>query len=459
MKRFLYSTLLAVVFTFALRGQTGSITNTLGASGLFTIKDASNNYFTLSQSTGQVNILRTLRLENTSSSTVGVIFKGADRFLHNYGTENTFMGINSGNFTMTGIKNLAFGGYSLNSNTTGNFNLAIGGYSLNSNTTGDGNIALGYESMYDNSTGLYNIAVGYQALWSNNGDNNTALGTQSLYSNITGYENTSVGNYSSYANSNGYRNTALGYRSMYNNNTGYYNTAVGYYSLNDNTAGTRNTGVGYESLRNTFGSLNTALGFSAGISITSGSNLTCVGNNAQPTVATATNQITLGDGFVTLLRCNVTTISSLSDVRDKKNITDLSLGLDFISKLKPRLFHWDRREWYDNNTSDGSKMKKAPTAGFIAQELDAVQNAEHTEWLNLVLKDNPDKLEATPGNLLPIMVKAIQELNIKSHEKAQQLARLTEENKELKRSLTEVNERMVQLDLLVKSIDAKVASK
>ena len=55
-------------------------------------------------------------------------------------------------------------------------------------------------------------------------------------------------------------------------------------------------------------------------------------------------------------------------------------------------------------------MKEESTAGFIAQELDEAQSQEHAEWLNLVLKSNPDRLEATPGNLLPIMVKAIQEL-------------------------------------------------
>ena len=78
--------------------------------------------------------------------------------------------------------------------------------------------------------------------------------------------------------------------------------------------------------------------------------------------------------------------------------------------VKPRLFNWDRREWYTNRMPDGSKMQATPTAGFIAQELDEVQTKENTKWLDLVLKSNPNRLEATPGNLLPIMVKAIQEL-------------------------------------------------
>jgi hypothetical protein len=85
-------------------------------------------------------------------------------------------------------------------------------------------------------------------------------------------------------------------------------------------------------------------------------------------------------------------------------------------KIKPRLFNWDKREWYKDKKSDGSKMQKTHTAGFIAQELDEVQTKENAEWLNLVLKDNPDKLEATPGNLLPVMVKAIQELKAENNE-------------------------------------------
>ena len=33
--------------------------------------------------------------------------------------------------------------------------------------------------------------------------------------------------------------------------------------------------------------------------------------------------------------------------------------------------------------------------------------------MDLVLEDNPDKLEATPGNLIPVLVNAIKELSAK----------------------------------------------
>jgi len=50
--------------------------------------------------------------------------------------------------------------------------------------------------------------------------------------------------------------------------------------------------------------------------------------------------------------------------------------------------------------------------GFIAQDLVAVEDdLEAHDWLQLTLRDNPDRLEATQGRLIPILVKAIQELS------------------------------------------------
>ncbi len=481
-----------LIFTSTVFSQ--SITNTLGIGGVFTIKDASNTYFTLTQSTGQVNILKTLRLENTTSSTTGIIFKGTTRFIHNYypaTSYNTFIGMFAGNFTLTGAnyntgigysslsslingsRNTALGYQSLSSNTSGNYNTALGYGSLKSNIDGDYNTAFGHASLNDNTTGYKNTAGGYASLFSNTvGYFNTALGYYSLYYNTAGYSNTALGNESLKDNTTGNYNTALGTFSLTNNTDGDRSTALGYQSLSSNTTGNYNTAVGYYSLvSNIDGFRNTGLGYFAGSTITTGSNLTCLGYNAEPTSGSATNQITLGNSSVTSLRCNVTTITALSDARDKKNITDLSVGLDFLMKVKPRLFNWDKREWYDNNVSDGSKMKKTPTAGFIAQELDEVQTTENAEWLNLVLKDNPEKFEATYGNLLPVMVKAIQDLKIEndkltveSEKLKVESAQLWYENKEMKQNnqklLTEVeslksmNEKIVRLEQIVNELNS-----
>jgi len=483
MKKIIF--LLLVLFSIS-NNFSQNITNTLGTSGLFTIKDGSTNYLTLSQSNGNLSLNRGLVLTNTTSSTVGVVYKGADRFMHNYGIENTFLGIISGNFTMTGGSNTAIGSGSMVFNTTGYSNTAIGRNSLNSNTSGRLNSAMGSYALFFNSSGLHNTAVGYQSLYYNDANYNTSVGSNSMYSNTTGTENTAVGNeslffngtgsyntalgfqtlrwnssnfntavgwYSLYSNISGSENTAIGSNSLSSNNS-FGNTAVGYTSLFANTTGAQNTAVGHHSLQINNGNYNTALGYNAGSAVTTGGNLTLIGIDANPTSGTAVDQITLGNGFVQSLRCNVTTITSLSDMRDKKNVTDLSLGLDFISKLKPRQFNWDKREWYDDNISDGSKMKESPTAGFIAQELDDAQTTENAEWLNLVLKDNPDKWEATPGNLLPIMVKAIQELK---SEKDIEIAKLTSENDELKKKVEElktVNDKVAKLEQIVNELTA-----
>jgi len=482
-----------IVFCKSANAQ--NITNTLGNSGSFTIKDASNTFFSLNQNTGNLTLSRGISLPFTSGSTTGVIFKGTSRFIHDFAPPgafgyNLFIGIDAGNFTMfgggtnssfntsvgslslsaltTGANNSAFGYFTLYDNTTGANNCAFGTNSLSNNISGNNNSAFGVESLFNSQSVTSNSAFGYQSLRTNtSGSQNSSFGSQSLFSNNTGSSNCSFGFQSMYLNSfasnssafgyqslltnRGTGNNGFGYQSLYFNNGGVNNCAFGNLSLYNSVSGSNNTAIGNNTLYNNTGSFNSAIGVDAGSNVTSGSNLTLIGYNSQPTSGTASNQITLGNNSVTSLRCNVTTITSLSDARDKKNINDLPLGLSFISKLKPRLYNWDKREWYEGNVSDGSKMQVVPTAGFIAQELDEVQTSENAEWLNMVLKDNPEKWEATPGNLLPVMVKAIQELK--------------EENDRLKsinnvmvseiQSLKKLEEKFYKLEQLIKGTSDK----
>jgi hypothetical protein len=148
---------------------------------------------------------------------------------------------------------------------------------------------------------------------------------------------------------------------------------------------------------------NTSIGYRAGDLVTTGAYNTSIGYYSDPTGAGATGNFTLGDTNVATLRCNDTSISSLSDERDKTDIVDLPHGLAFINQTRPVQFKWESR---DGNCKDGQT-----NYGFIAQELLVIgNNAQH----KLVLEENPDKLEASYGNLLPMMVKAIQELSAKN---------------------------------------------
>jgi len=427
--------LISISFLISTSVFSQNIVNTLGTSGIFSIKDASSNYLTLTQSNGQVNILRNLRLENTTGSSLGVLFKGNERFMHNYGSLNMFIGVNSGNFSMTTdpAYNTGVGHSTLLSLSTGTQNTALGFKALFSNTTGNFNTALGMNSMFDNTTGDAITAVGVNAFTNNTtGINSNAVGVNALYSNIDGSYNDALGVNALFYNTSGNSNIAIGNHTLFNNTTGDNNIAIGVGALDTSTTSGSNIGIGANAFNNLLtGNNNTALGILSGTSLISGSNNILLGYNAQLLTPTTSNQITIGNGSITTFRCNVQTITSLSDMRDKKNIKDLNLGIDFIMKLKPRQFNWDKREWYEGDISDGSKMNEAPTAGFIAQELDEVQTTQNADWLNLVLKSNPDRMEASYGNLLPVMVKAIQELKTENDELREEIGLLKTANEKI----------------------------
>ena len=254
------------------------------------------------------------------------------------------------------------------------------------NTTGAQCVAIGRNALYENTTGNYNVAIGYEALQENTtASENTAVGYQALEENTTGLQN-----------------VALGFRALEANTTADHNTALGHQTLQVNTTGTQNTAVGANSLDSvTTGDNNTAIGYDAGDTTTTGSNNTSIGYNAEPSSTTVSNEITLGNTSNDNLRCNDTSISSLSDRRDKTDIVDLPVGLDFINTLQPRKFKWETR---DGNIKDG-KIR----AGFIAQELQSAQ--EDYKYLDLVMENNPERLEAKQEHLVPVLVQAIKELS------------------------------------------------
>jgi len=222
----------------------------------------------------------------------------------------------------------------------------------------------------------------------------------------TGSNKTASGFESMAFNTTGSNNTASGYESLYSNTTGILNTAVGALSLRTNTTGSQNSSFGrYSLFANTTGTENTALGEGAGYTNTSGNENIMLGRAAVSTSATASGQCTLGSSDITDLRCNDTSISSLSDSRDKTDVIDSPYGLDFINTVRPVQYLWDTR---DGNAKDGLTR-----VGFIAQELLAACDGDNAV-LDLVLDDNPEKLEAKYGNLLPIMAQAIKDLSAKN---------------------------------------------
>jgi hypothetical protein len=379
-------------------------------------------------------------------------------------TSGTFVGSFAGNFNSASKDYQVAVGYSAMNDCYGDRSIAIGAFSM---SDGDhyASIGIGYDALGRSSTisPYYNVAVGAESLDGiNTGDHNVAIGYNAdilntacqssvmvgssaradSYSVSIGYQaqvsgilgsvyNVAIGYQAGYDMDGGDYCTFVGYQAGYSGGTAQSNTGVGIASLYSLTSGTQNSGFGGNSLHDvTSGSDNTACGSTAGFSVTTGSNntfvgrkagyiqdgsstnalttgsnVTCLGFEAMPSSSSATNEITLGDNDITSLRCNVQTISSLSDERDKTAIADISYGLDFINDMRPVQFTWNRR--------DGSLGAK-PDIGFIAQELHDVElDHSSSSRTRLVNWANPEKLEADYVRSYPILVKAVQELSAK----------------------------------------------
>jgi hypothetical protein len=264
--------------------------------------------------------------------------------------------------------------------TTINKSVVIGsGAMQNSTSATNFSVVIGFDAMKAAGNSNGSVAIGYQALYNSNGivTGNVAVGKDSLFLSTTGSSNTAIGNESGRAITTGSSNIFVGALSGPAITTGIGNVIIG----------------------------NNSASFNSGDSFT-GSNNIVLGGGINPSSLTVNNEITLGNDNIQALRCAVTSITSLSDARDKKEIEELPVGLEFVKGLKPVKFVWDdRNEEGKHDIAD---------FGFIAQDLKASQEeVEMAETLKLVYEENPEKLEASYGKLIPILVKAIQDLNAK----------------------------------------------
>ena len=285
-------------------------------------------------------------------------------------------------------------------NTTGANNTAVGQQSLYLNTIGAGNTAVGQIALTVNTTGSSNVAIGLSSLTKNTtGGSNVAIGSSSLAANTTGSSNTAVGTSSLYSNS-GQFNVAVGQRSLYNNSTGSNNTAVGCDALNDNILFENTTGIGF---------------------------------NAQ---VSGSNQIQLGNPGTSVYAYGA--VQNRSDMRDKADVRDTRLGLNFICGLRPVDYRWDLRDDYrlvssetgspepsaaaiQSKTSDyvhdGTHKRSRYHHGLIAQEVKAAVESLGDEsvsdfggYQDHTIAGGDNVLSLGYSEFIAPLIKAVQEL-------------------------------------------------
>ncbi|MFC3812838.1 LamG-like jellyroll fold domain-containing protein [Lacihabitans lacunae] len=208
---------------------------------------------------------------------------GSDRFIHNTGVANTYMGVRAG-LNTNGSNNTFYGFESGQSGSSGDNNTFVG-TSAGKVNVGSANTFIGTESGLTNTSGGANTYLGHKAGNSQNTSMNVMIGAGSGQYSETGDRNVYIGYQAGYGNSNdknvGQRNVNIGWSAGYKNTTGNYNTLTGYQSGFANQTGISNTFYGYNTASSLDGgNHNTLLGYNVGQYLISGNYNTYLGSQS-----------------------------------------------------------------------------------------------------------------------------------------------------------------------------------
>lgn len=333
---------------------------------------------------------------------------------------------------------------------SGVLNVVNGGTGVTS-STGTGNVVLSSNPTFNTNISTNGQIIGYGGY---NADNQ-AFGSGALDSNTNADACIAIGGLSLNSISSGFGNVAVGSTTMVVGTDYSYCVAVGAFSQYSNSNFDSCTSVGHASLF--FGGGNsTALGYQAG-GTSAYTNATYLGAN---TDVTGDNQVQLGDSATTTYVYG--TVQNRSDLRDKADVRDTVLGLNFITKLHPVDYKWDLRDdyktaqpemmellsfpenatddernrinaqntatkaqyaaamedWVRQNTlanlqSNGSNVRSRYHHGLIAQEVQALiaeTGVDFGGFQNHALKGGDDVLSIGYDELIAPLIKAVQEL-------------------------------------------------
>jgi hypothetical protein len=262
---------------------------------------------------------------------------------------------------------------------------------------------------------------------------NTALGCNAAVSLTTGLSNTALGTRAGAALTDGCCNTFIGNSAGCSAQFALGQTIIGVRAGNTLTSGFYNVFVGAEAGASATQSRNVFIGACAGCAQTTGSSNVAIGDGVNVPVTTAGCQLAIGysSGFVCWLTGNKTgaikpgagiidcanscgtigqylwttgankiiwSASSPSDTRDKEVLGPVPTALPVVQQIEPITYHWKERE--------SEVAQEEVIYGFSAQQLQEVDPV-------LVDDSDPDYLRIHDRKIVPLLVKAIQELSAK----------------------------------------------
>jgi hypothetical protein len=284
--------------------------------------------------------------------------------------------------------------------------------------------------------------------------------------------------------------TAIGARALHNSQDGFGDTAVGCEAGSERKSNGwgANTLVGYGAGKFADGQENVCIGFDAGKHSKGFSNVfvgngaggsrhpvedgsqfragenrnTIVGNDSyrnKSLSATLLNCSALGNGAAQALNGpnqvqlgnSATTVyaygpvQNRSDARDKTDVRDTLLGLEFISRLRPVDFRWDLREDYidkgideetgapyvDEKEPDGSRSRRRFHHGLIAQELKKVldeMGVDFGGYQDHKVSGGGDRLTLGYDEFIGPLIKAAQELGQQNKDLLARIEKLEAKN-------------------------------
>lgn len=208
------------------------------------------------------------------------------------------------------------------------------------------------------------------------------------------------------------------------------NIAIGNNNLqNVTTTIDRNIIIGYNNASTNLQYLNNIVG--SNNTIGNYYNCSILGNSA---FVTNNNQNQIGGTVTTTYVYG--TVHNRSDIRDKADIQDIPLGLDFVNKLKPKFYRWNYREDYRKvdlsgnlildssgnviyEKNDGTKKRVRFHAGLIAQDVKEVMDESSIDfgaYQDHSVKGGKDVKSLGYDEFIPVLIKAIQELSAKNTE-------------------------------------------
>ena len=380
---------------------------------------------------------------------------------------NVGLGIDVFSSLTSGDSNIAVGFDAADTLTTGSFNVAIGtdslgaagagvannimiGYNTGYGLTGDGNIGIGHTAFDGSGDRDDCVAIGNGALTAaTTGSHNIGIGTSALGSATDAHSNTAIGFLAASALNTGSpyqtrNNVAIGREALETQATQEDNIAIGYQSLGtgNSPSNSQITAVGSQTANAAHAAYGgTYVGYTAGAIVTSGVHNTAIGREAGSVTTTGSNNffagyqagtssspghVVAGANTIVLGNNSIATAyikvnwTVTSDSRDKTDVTDLDLGLNFVNSLAPKKYKWDMRSDYSDDlsvTPNGDYKKPQLVTGLLAQDVETLERAagyKIEEQTNLVVsKDEKGNYGMQYEKLIPILIKALQEADDK----------------------------------------------